>query len=365
MKLSSVAGNIRIMMAVGILSLMWASLPPAWGSPSKPMELSYAWYQPANALDSRIIQWWADQVEKRTNGAITIKIYWGGTLAGAREIAEAVRTGTADMGCTVWSAYHPQQFSLYSINDWPIPFQKKPLAIWKATEQLSKEFSKEFDEMLTANNVRRLTYYGVGALHIISKKPISKLADFKGLKIRCSGPLHTTLLKAVDAAPINLPAHASYDALQKGVLDGSVASIDFVEWFKFYEPCKFFTKIGMGGSSNSGTMINLDVWKKLSPDVQKVFIDLREEYPDYAAKMQSKQAEEIYKTMEESGVKTIQLPSQEVEVWKNLPPVKGLRGAWLSNVSKWTGLPESRLKEMLKRYEELYAEFSVQYPLEW
>jgi TRAP-type C4-dicarboxylate transport system substrate-binding protein len=362
---SSVKGNIRIMAAVGLLALMGVHAPAVWGSSSKHVELSYAWYQPANTLDSRIIQWWADEVQKRTKGAVTIKVYWGGTLAGARETAEAVRTGTADMGCTVWSAYYPQQFSLYSINDGPIPFQNKPLAIWKATERLSQEFSKEFDAMLTANNVRRLTYYGVGNLHIISKKPISKLSDFKGLKIRCSGPLHTTLLKAVGAAPMNLPAHEAYDALQKGVLDGSVASIDFVNWFKYYETCKYFTKVGMGGSSNSGTMINLDVWKKLDPGVQKVFTDLRKEYPDYAAKMQSTDAEAIYKMIEQNGVKTIQMPASEVEAWKNLAPVKGLPDGWVSNVSRWSGLQESRLREMMRRYEEIYTEFTKQYPLEW
>ena len=364
-KLSAVIGNIWVIVALAVLCSLFMAAPSVWSSSSKPIELSYAWFQPPHTTDSQGIKWWADEVEKRTKGMVTIKIYWGGTLAGPREIAEAVRMGTADMGCTVWGAYHPQQFSLYLINDWPVPFQNKPLAFWMATEQLSREFSAEFDAMLEANNVKRLTYFGIGNTHIISKKPINSLADFQGLKIRCSGPLHTTLLKAVGAAPINIPVMAAYDALQKGVMDGSVSSIDFMYWFKLYEPCKYFTLVGMGGSPNAGTMINLDVWKKLSPDIQQVFMALREEYPKYAANAQAKDSEAAYKAMEENGVIVKKLPATELEAWKNLPLVKELPGNWMGAVSKWSKLPETKLKQMLTQYKKLYSDYSERYPLEW
>ena len=364
-RLSAVIGNTWVVAPLAVLCILLIAVPSVWSSSSKPMELSHAWFQPPHTTDSLIIKWWADEVGKRTKGMVTIKIYWGGTLAGPREIAEAVRMGTADMGCTVWGAYHPQQFSLYLINDWPVPFQKKPLAFWKTTEQLSKEFSEEFDAMLAANNVKRLTYFGIGNTHIISKKPIYSIADFKGLKIRCSGPLHTTLLKAVGAAPINIPVMAAYDALQKGVMDGSVSSIDFMYWFKLYEPCKYFTTVGMGGSPNTGTMINLDVWKKLSPDIQQVLRELREEFPEYAANTQAKDTAAAYKAMEENGVKIIELPAAELEAWKNMPAVKELPQKWMGAVSKWSKLPKTKLTEMLERYKKVYSDYSERFPLEW
>ena len=358
-------GSILVIGVLAVLCLLGAYVPSVWASSSKPIELSYAWFQPPHTTDSRVIQWWADEVEKRTKGAVTIKVYWGGTLAGGREIAEAVRMGTADMGCTVWGAYHPQQFSLYLINDWPVPFQNKPLAAWKATEQLSKEFSNEFDGMLAANNVKRLTYFGLGNIHIIAKKSIAKLEDFKGVKLQCSGPLHTTLIKSAGAAPINIPAPTAYDALQKGVMDGTVSPVNFAHWFKFYEPCKYLTEVGLGGSPNAGTMINLDVWKKLSPDVQQIFLELREEYPEYSANLQAEDSKVAYKVMKENGVEVMKLPATDLESWKNLPPVKNLSQNWMGAMVKWTKLSEARLTEMLERYKELYSEYSERYPLEW
>ena len=64
----------------------------------EPIELSYAWFQPPVGLDAELNQWWADEVARRTNGAVTVKIYFGGTLAQFQEIPEAVRTGIADIG---------------------------------------------------------------------------------------------------------------------------------------------------------------------------------------------------------------------------------------------------------------------------
>src|SRR5512139_560377 len=42
-------------------------------------------------------KWWAEQVEKRSNGQIKVKIFWADELCGTKDMAQAVKSGLADV----------------------------------------------------------------------------------------------------------------------------------------------------------------------------------------------------------------------------------------------------------------------------
>jgi hypothetical protein len=52
-----------------------------------------------------------------------------------------------------------------------------------------------------------------------AKKPVNTLEDLKGLKIRTSGPIEA-VVRTLGATPVSMPVTETYDALQKGVVDG-------------------------------------------------------------------------------------------------------------------------------------------------
>lgn len=331
-----------------------------------PMKLSLAYYGPPSGHDAEVTKWWAEEVKKRTNGAVEIKIYWGGALATAREIPEAVRIGTADIGHTVWAPYSPEKFPLSTLPDFPIPFITKPLATWLAREQVAKEFS-EFDQEYARQNLKRLTYYGVGNMHVISRKPIRSLDDLKGTKIRASGKMHTGMLKAAGAVPVFIPAPAAIEALQKGVIDGTTCTITWAVAYKYHEtPAKYLTQIGMGGDPGLGECMNLDVWKKLPDNIKKVLQDLREECPLVAEKLLYEETEKVgLKGLKEARVEMLQLPAADIERWKKLPEVVELEQQWFDFVLKAGGHPKERTKKMLDRFKGLVEEFGKRYPREF
>jgi TRAP-type C4-dicarboxylate transport system substrate-binding protein len=257
-------------------------------------------------------------------------------------------------------------FELYLISDECLGFWDKPLAAWLAIEQLSEEFP-EFDQMLTASNMKRLTYWGQGTFHIASNTPIRKLDDFEGVKVRCSGGM-TPVFEAV-ATAINLPGEEIYDSLQKGMIDASTASMQMMydSPFKIREVAKYLTLTYNWGNPSAGAMINLDAWNKLSPDVQQVFMELREEYPHVAAQMLHDATEETYTLagVEEMGVEIIELPAEDIERWKNLPAVKSIPENWVKRTAERRGLSEQRVQELLDRYIELCEEYGESHPLSW
>jgi TRAP-type C4-dicarboxylate transport system substrate-binding protein len=107
-------GAFWLIIGLTVFFSVVADIKPALAAPA-PINLSYAWFQPPIGSNADAIKWWVSEVEKRTQGAVTIKVYWAGTLAKTGEIPEAVRKGTADIGDTVWGTAFPEQFGLYSI----------------------------------------------------------------------------------------------------------------------------------------------------------------------------------------------------------------------------------------------------------
>lgn len=104
-------------------------------------------------------------------------------------------------------------------------------------------------------------------------RPITKLDDFKGLKIRTMEvPLHKDGYRALGASLVPLPFGEIYTALQTGVVDGNENGPATLEAMKFYEVQKYVTYLPV--VSNGGVfLMSLKTFNKLSPEHQKVIMD--------------------------------------------------------------------------------------------
>ena len=72
------------------------------------------------------------------------------------------------------------------------------------------------------------------------KKPVAKLEDLKGMKIRCTGttPKWSSIW---EATPVAMPQTETYDALQKGVVDGVMSPLKTLKGWKLAEVIKSTT----------------------------------------------------------------------------------------------------------------------------
>ena len=73
-----------------------------------------------------------------------------------------------------------------------------------------------------------------------NKKPVNKLEDLKGMKIRCTGT-SSKIVTHLGATPVAMPQTEAYDALQKGVVDGVMSPIETAKGWKFAEVVKYHT----------------------------------------------------------------------------------------------------------------------------
>ncbi|MCK9363606.1 MAG: TRAP transporter substrate-binding protein DctP [Syntrophales bacterium] len=259
----------------------------------------------------------ADGVKKRTNGKVTIKIFWSGSLAKITEIPGAVKSGLADMGSVV-GFYHPEMFPY----DFGASLDTMVLAGMKRGGWI-KPYRKLYDEFPEVRNTfekqnqRMIAFWEYDKVSILSTKPIRNLADAKGIKIRTSGKVLPSIYKAAGMIPVVIPSTDAYDAASRNMIDAIMATADQAISYRWYEPCKYFIEIPMFGTSLVYFLsINLDTWKKLPASEQKVISEEGEELTAaYPMRMESVDAKfrELFK---KKGGEVITFSEDDQKVWK-------------------------------------------------
>lgn len=117
-------------------------------------------------------------------------------------------------------------------------------------------------------NAKLMTLWPFGPQIFFCKKPIESLDDFKGLKVRTFTPSMSTLVKHLGATPVTLQFSEVYLALQRGVADCGVTGASAGNNGKWPEVTKYLLPLAVSGSVQ-GHFMNLDTWKKFSPEQQQ------------------------------------------------------------------------------------------------
>ena len=221
--------------------------------------------------NSVIADQWCKEVERRTNGRVKISYYPGGTLSPAAQIYDSTAKGISDIGESVLS-YTRGKFPLIEVMDMPLGIKTGYLATKLINEVYNKFKPKEFDEV----KVLFLHAHGPGILH--TKKPIYKLEDLKGVKIRSSG-INSKIVQALGAVPVGMPIPETYDALMKGVADGVMVPVEALKGWKLGEVISYTTEdYGACYSSGMFYVMNKTRWNALPPDIKAIIEQINEEW---------------------------------------------------------------------------------------
>jgi TRAP-type C4-dicarboxylate transport system substrate-binding protein len=102
----------------------------------------------------------------------------------------------------------------------------------------------------------------------------------KGLKIRSTG-LSARIVESLGGVAVAMPQNAAYEALQKGVVEGTFTPIETLKGWKQAEVVKYTTDSkSIGYTTAMYVVMNRGKWEKLPADVQKVFEDVSQEWID-------------------------------------------------------------------------------------
>jgi TRAP-type C4-dicarboxylate transport system substrate-binding protein len=286
------------------------------------------------------MQDWANEVEKRTNGRVKVTIYPGATLIPVQQTYDGIVNEVADIGYGIF-AYHRGRFPLTEVIDLPLGY-KNPGVPTKLINEYYKKFKpKELEDV----KVLFLEAHGPGLLS--TKKPVAKLEDIKGMKIRAHG-VSARILTAIGATPIGLPITDTYDALSKGVVEGLMLDWGGLYNWKMGDVVKNHVDCpGIAYTTGFYTVMNKDKWNSLPPDIQAILDKLSEEWIERVEKKWIEWETMGKANLSQKGNKFIVLSDDENARWA--ANMKQVLDEWVA-ATKAKGVPADEALKFCQDY---------------
>jgi len=300
--------NIFLFFIVTVIGIAFM-LPGAINAEAAPTKLTFSIFFPPTHGQTKAAMDWAKEVEKKSNGKVQITIFPAGTLTKAPQCYSGVVKGISDLGFSLF-AYTRGRFPVMAAVDLPMGYPNG-----KVASRVAQDFAKAFNpKELQDVKVLYLHAHGPGLLH--TKKPVKKLEDLKGMKIRATG-LSAKVVKALGGVPVAMPQGGTYEALQKGVVEGTFGPLEVLKGWKQAEVVKYTTECyGVGYTTTFFIVMNLDKWNALPGDVKKVFDEVSEKYVDVHGKVWDSTDVEGRKYTQKLGNKIITLSDEENAKWR-------------------------------------------------
>ena len=270
------------------------------------------WF-PVGSKHDLVLKEWSEDLQNRAGGKVKVNYYPAGTLVPAAQQYDAVARGIADVSNAVLG-YTMGRFPFSYVLDypigWPIESEQGAVPTIIANEFYKKFKPKEFDD------VKVLFFHAEpGGFLSTRDRPVTKLEDMKGLKIRCFGT-NAKFVSYLGGAPVAMPASEAYDALSKGVVEGIMQPYEALQTFRTGECIKYGTLNNK--SAYGGTFVvamNKRKFNSLPGDVQVIIDKMSEEYIVKNGKVWAELTAEGKNWLRKRGVKFISLSPQEEELW--------------------------------------------------
>ncbi len=298
------------------------------------------------------IQWWAEEMEKRTGGRFKAVLHPGAVLAPPKEQLDGIKAGLFDMAhfCPL---YAPGKAPLGMIFSLPciVPLELKQIA---QLELAFMEYPAAKELMAERWNA---VYMGLSHTRpnytFMGTKPIRSLNDLKGQRIRIGGKV-AELFKKFGASPVMMPAPEVYESLSRGILDQSYFAPASHYGYKIHEVSKYFTyNVGAGCGMLWAFVANKDSWNALPEDIKEIHRKLAKELmlERLPEEMDKYIKEKIYPEWEKAGIEFIEFPAEDRA--KLREAAKPMWEEWAKETEA-KGLPGKDLLEyILKKKEEI------------
>jgi TRAP-type C4-dicarboxylate transport system substrate-binding protein len=219
----------------------------------------------------KIIAPWCAKIEKESGGELKCQIYPAMQLGGTPpQLLDQVRDGVADI---VWSVptYSAGRYTKSEVFELPfmaINAKQGSQALWEYTQKNALDEYK---------GIKPLFMHTTEGYVLHSSKPIHKLEDMKGKKIRTATRISARMMAAMGGTPVQMPLPQVPDALSKGVVDGVLVPWEAIPATKLHEIVKYHLDAPKGSPRFANTIfifgMNQAKYDGLSPKLKKVIDD--------------------------------------------------------------------------------------------
>ena len=202
-----------------------------------------------------------------SNGGLTFKMFPGGVLGSEKEVVEQAQVGAIQMARVSLGIVGPV---VPDVNVFNMPF------VFRDQVHMRKVIDGEIGDEILAKitdsefGLVALAWMDGGTRNLYTKKPVRKLEDLKGMKIRVQGnPMFIETINAMGGNGIAMDTGEIFSALQTGVIDGAENNPPTLLEHNHFQNAKFYSLTGHLILPEPIVMSKI-TWERLTPDQQKM-----------------------------------------------------------------------------------------------
>jgi C4-dicarboxylate-binding protein DctP len=257
--------------------------------------------------------------EERTKGRVKVELYPNSQLYKDKEELEALQLGAVQMLAPSLAKFGPLGVKEYEVFDLPYIFPNRAVLARITEGPIGQNLFKK----LETKGIKGLAYWDNGMKVMTANKPLHKVDDFRGMKMRIqSSKVLDEQFRALKANPQVLAFSEVYQAMQTGVVDGSENTPSNIYSQKVHEVQSQLT-VSDHGYIGYAVIVNKKFWESLPPDVRGQLESAMKDATRYANAIAQQENEDALAAIKASGkTKVYYLTDAEKAEWrKALLPV--------------------------------------------
>ncbi|MBL8360572.1 MAG: TRAP transporter substrate-binding protein [Rubrivivax sp.] len=266
----------------------------------------------------------AELVAARSGGKLKVVPYPGGVLGGDAPNVSAMQGGTIEMAI-MNSGILASQLKDFEVYDFPFMFANAK----EADAVVDGPFGQKLHTKLQEKGLVGLAYFELGFRNITnSKRPIAKVEDIEGLKLRViPNAINVDWVKALGANPTPMAFPEVYGALESKAIDGQENPLNVILANKFGEVQKHLALTNHQYNPQS-VLMSKKVWDTLSADEKKILSDAAAEASRYQRQVNRERAAGDLDALKKVGMQVTEFsPAEQAKLRDKLKPVIDKHGA--------------------------------------
>ena len=272
--------------------------------------LVYAEVNPLDTIVGQTGSHFKEKVEELTGGSVVVDVQASGVLGSENDVLDAILGGSTSIDISRISAFALTSYGCNKSKLLSIPFTFENRAhFWNfANSELAPEFLNEPQEL--GLPVRGIFYGEEGFRHFFTVKPVSGIADFKGLKLRVSNdPVMNGMVEGLGANPTVVSFGELYSALQTGVVDGAEQPIANYKSNAFLEVANNLILDGhtLGAVQ---AVITDNAWNKLTENQQAAVMEAAADTQAFNADLSETAENKVLDELKSSGCNVVDVPDK-------------------------------------------------------
>ncbi|MCL2895600.1 DctP family TRAP transporter solute-binding subunit [Brenneria tiliae] len=240
----------------------------------------------------------ADDVQKQTDGRVSIKLFPNGQLGNEKNLVEGLQIGSLQAGIIGCGSLQPID-AKFGIVELPYSWPNRQAAY----AAYDGELGNKLETLAEKYHLKILSWWENGYRHVTNNRaPIASPDDLAGLKIRVTpDKMRLDSFTALGASPAPLAFGELYSALQQRVFDAQENPLSIIDSSSLFEVQKYLSLTGHVWAP-ACLVMSESSWKRISPQDQARLQALADKWRDEQRRLTRQDDKDLIDKLQEKGM---------------------------------------------------------------